>query len=180
MSDYQPVAVSHNGRREFACSPAALLVFILNPDERVLMLSHPNSGGRWEVINGALDGDESVLDGVLRETREEAGDQVRVRPLGAFHAYMYPYDARLRYMISICYLLAYDGGAVIPGDDMAGSAVDWFSLDEIESGAVVRVVPNELPWLFRRAVAVYRLLNDLPPVELEPHLDQPPGVKYPK
>ncbi|CAN5248174.1 hypothetical protein BH18CHL2_BH18CHL2_07380 [soil metagenome] len=42
----------------------------------------------------------------LRETREEAGSRLAVRPLGIVHAYTYRFDAKLRTMTSIAYLLA--------------------------------------------------------------------------
>jgi 8-oxo-dGTP pyrophosphatase MutT (NUDIX family) len=61
-----PTITSSEGRR-FANAPAALLAFIVNEDERILMLSHPNSAGRWEVVNGALEHGETLLDGCLRE-----------------------------------------------------------------------------------------------------------------
>lgn len=172
-----PILHDSTGRRTFACHPAAVLAFIVGPDERILMLSHPARRG-WEVINGALDGAESVLQGVLRETREEAGDQVRVRPLGALHAYTFRYDDAVQHMISIAYLLAYEGGEVIPGDDMRGSAVRWVSVDEIERGAVSIEVPTGQPWLFRRAIDLYRLLRDQPPVTLQPAFDESTRNKY--
>jgi len=172
-----PTVHDSTGRRTFTCQPAAVLAFIIAPDERILMLSHPARSG-WEVVNGALDAAETVLDGVLRETREEAGDQVRVRPLGALHTYTFRYDDAVQHMISIAYLLAYEGGDVVPGDDMRGSDVRWVSADEIERGAVSTVVPTGQPWLFRRAVDLYRLLRDQPPVTLQPGFDDSTRNKY--
>ena len=53
--------------------------------------------------------------------RTVVGPGVRVRPLGAVHAQSFHYDANVRYMIGLDYLLAYEGGQVEPGDDMLGS-----------------------------------------------------------
>ncbi len=172
-----PIMHDSTGRRIFTCQPAAVLAFIVAPDERILMLSHPARSG-WEVVNGALNGDETVLDGVLRETREETGDHVRVRPLGALHAYTFRYGDAVQYMISIAYLLAYEGGDVMPGDDMRGSAVQWVSVDDIERGALPVMVPTGQPWLFRRAVDLFRLLREQPPVTLQPHFDASSRNKY--
>ena len=43
-------------------------------------------------------------------------------------------------MIAIYYLLAYEGGAVEPGDDMLGSQYRWWSLMELEAEQVKVVV----------------------------------------
>ncbi|MBN2305849.1 MAG: NUDIX hydrolase [Anaerolineae bacterium] len=180
MSHDLPTITTPDGQRVFACVPAAVLVFIVNEDERILMLSNPKSGGRWEVINGALEHGETLLEGCLRETREEAGPNVRVRPLSLLHVYSFPYAENIPHMLSICYLFAYEGGEVIPGDDMAGSAVRWASVDEIASGAVEVLVPRYVPWLFERAIELYRMLADRPPAIHQPPMEYMSRRKYPK
>ena len=142
------------------------------------MLSNPKRPGKWEVVNGALDGGETILEGVLREVREEAGPAIRVRPLGTLHAYTFRYDDDVQYMISIAYLLAYEGGEVLAGDDMAGSEIQWMSLAELESGEVDIIVPQAQPWLFRRAVDLYRLWKGAADVMLQPHFDETTRNKY--
>ncbi len=179
MSAELPTTTARSGRR-FACVPAAVLAYVVNADERVLLLSHPNSGGRWEVINGAYEHGETPLEGCQREIREEAGPQLQVRPLCLLHVYSFPYDAQVTSMLSICYLFAHEGGEVIPGDDMAGSRVRWASLDEIARGEVEMVVPPDMPWLFERAVELYRLLKDRPPVLHQPQYDTIRPPKYAK
>lgn len=151
--------------RRFACFPAAVLVFIVDAQERILLLAHPHRGGAWEVPNGAVDAGESILEAVVRETREEAGADVVIRPLGALHAYGFRYDEAVTSMISIAYLLAYVGGQVEPGDDMRGSAFRWWSLDEIERERPRILRPAE-PWLLERAVTLHRLWQSsaLPPM----------------
>jgi class 3 adenylate cyclase len=69
-------------------------------------------------------------------------------------------------MPSIDYVATYLGGDVVPGSDMAMSAVRWAGIDEIERGDLRLLIPNQ-PWLFRRAVAVHTLLKD-EQVDLEP------------
>jgi ADP-ribose pyrophosphatase YjhB (NUDIX family) len=52
--------------RPFACVPAALLVFVINEQEEFLLLRHPQRpAGR--VVNGALEANETLADGALRE-----------------------------------------------------------------------------------------------------------------
>jgi 8-oxo-dGTP pyrophosphatase MutT (NUDIX family) len=160
-----PAVISEKGR-PFACNPAAVLVFIVNQDEQILLLAHPARGGRWEVVNGAVEAGETVLEAVLRETREEAGRDLAVRPLGTVHVYTYHYDSNVPTMISIAYLLAYEGGEVKPGDDMQGSAYRWWSLDAVERERPELLVPHQQPWLLDRAIEVYRLWRDRPLPEM--------------
>lgn len=174
----QPIIVDTRGRR-FSASAAGVLAFVIDRDERFLLLSSPKRPNRWEVVNGALDGGETILDAVLREVREEAGGDLSVRPLGAVHAYTYRYDDIVQHMISIAYLLACgEGGEVRPGDDMAGSAFGWFSLEQIERGEIDVIVPQKAAWMFRRALDLYRMLNDQPSVELQPLFDSSTRNKY--
>lgn len=179
MSIPYPTITSRRGR-VFPCYPAALLALIIDSDERLLMLSNPKSDDEWECINGGMDAYETILDGTLREIREEAGSAIQVRPLGIVHAYTYAYDEQLAHVFSIVYLLEYLGGEVIPGDDMAGSRIRWFSVDELESGEYTTLAPNGIPWVFRRAVELYRLLKNQPDVELQPRFDENPRPKYGK
>jgi 8-oxo-dGTP pyrophosphatase MutT (NUDIX family) len=170
MPNQQPTITGTSGR-EFAGSAAALLAFIVNEDERLLMLSAPDSA-YWQVVGGALNSGETVLDGTLREIREEAGP-VQVRPLGVFHAYTFPYDDNVQYLLCVCTLFAYEGGTIVPGDDMAGSTVRWFSADELENGIYPNVIPSQMPWIFRRAIELFRLWKNQSPVELQPTFENP-------
>lgn len=160
MPDKQPTITSANGNRSFACSAAAVLVFIINEKEEILMLSHPNRKGWWEVVNGALDAEETILEGALRETREETGPNIRVKPLGIIHASTFHYDEDVRYMISLCYLMRYRGGPILPGDDMAGSEARWWSLTDLLQDSTKIIVPPNQKWIFGRAVELYRLWKD--------------------
>ena len=156
-----PIVTSEKGRR-FACNPAAVLLFVVNEQEQVLLFAHPARGGRWEVMSGAVEAGETVLEAALRETHEEAGRDLAVRPLGTVHAYTYRYDANVPHMISIAYLLGYKGGKIEPGDDMRGSAYRWWSLSDVERERPELLVPHQQPWLLERAVGLYRLWRDLP------------------
>ena len=82
------------------------------------------------------------------------------RPLGTVHAYTFRYDDNVQYMISLCYLVAYEGGAIYPSDDMQGSAFHWWSLDELEDDRVKVLVPRDQKWIIRRAVELFRLWKD--------------------
>lgn len=174
----QPTVYTANGKGQFACSAAAVLVFIVNADHEILLLSHPSRKGTWEVVNGALDAGETVLDAALRETYEEVGSDIKVRPLGTVHVYSFHYDEKVRYMLSICYLFAYEGGRICPGDDMAGSSYRWWSLAELANEGVIISVPPNRKWIIKRAIELYDLWKDGPDVELQPELDPRGENKY--
>ncbi len=153
MSNQKPIVTDMKGR-QFACFPIALLVFIVNKAEQILFLSHPKRKGKWEIVKGALEEGETILEGVLRETHEEVGPDVKIRPLGTVHALTIRHDNNVPHAISLFYLLAYEGGQVQPGDDMLNSQVRWWSLEELADKNVK--VPRE-KWIIRRAIELYRL-----------------------
>jgi glycosyltransferase involved in cell wall biosynthesis/ADP-ribose pyrophosphatase YjhB (NUDIX family) len=170
-----PVVVTERGR-PFACVPAALLVFVINEQEEFLLLRHPQRTG-WEVVNGALEANETLAAGALREVQEEAGPEAIVRLLGPVHIQNFHYDQQVRYMLSLSFVAAYEGGAVIPGDDMRGSEVGWFSVAEVEDESLPILVPPDLRWLFERALVLYRLWRD-EQVELQGPLPERAVNKY--
>jgi len=171
MSTPQPFLTTVQGTRRFACSAVAVQAIILNADARVLLLSSPtkNRPDEWQIISGALEAAETVLAGVLREVREEAGPHIQVRPLGVVHAQTFHFDVQVPYMIGIYYLLTYEGGEVQPGDDMRDAHYHWWSLAEL-TAANVRLHPSTQLWMLQRAVAIPRLWKTQPAVPLQPDL----------
>ena len=87
MIDEQPIIIDSTGKRRFVCSAVAVSNIIVNQKGEVLLLSSPikNKDGGWQVISGALEAQETILDGTLREIGEEIGENVHVRPLGPVH-----------------------------------------------------------------------------------------------
>lgn len=164
---------SKSRERSFACYPVAVLAIVVNDQEQVLLLSHPKRPNRWEVVNGALEADETVLDGLMRESREELGNDVRIRPIGTVHTQSFTYDDAVTKMISIVFVAAYEGGMPEPGDDMKGSAHEWFSVADLIAGKIDVIVPSGQAWLFHRALELYRLWKSSPvdlQIDLSPRL----------
>ena len=161
MSNRQPFITNKKGTRSFACSAVALQAVVVNPEEKTLLLSSPtrNPNGAWQVVSGALEAGETVLEGTLREAREELGN-IHVRPLGTIHVQTFHYDETVQYMIAIYYLLAYEGGEVQPGDDMQGSQFRWWSLAELDDEKVNIVVPPGQKLILKRAIELYRLWKE--------------------
>ncbi|NIM94995.1 MAG: NUDIX domain-containing protein [Anaerolineales bacterium] len=168
MTNPQPQVQTVDGKRSFTCFPVAILVFIINEQEEFLLLSHPERGGKWEVVSGGLESNETLLEGALRETREEAGSSIRVRPLGTVHAFTFHYDEDVRFTLSISYLMAYEGGEIQPGGDMEGSSYRWFSLEDLSFEDIELILPVR-KWITQRAIELYRLFKQQR-IDLEPSL----------
>jgi 8-oxo-dGTP pyrophosphatase MutT (NUDIX family) len=151
----------------FASFPAAVVVPIVNRSEQLLLLENPRRRGWWEPVNGAVDHDETLLEAALREVREEAGPDLRVRPLGVVHAATFAYDAEVQRMISVVYLMGYEGGEVRPGDDMQESRVRWATLAGIEADGLALVPPYDQVWLRRRTLELFRLWAPQPDAMLQ-------------
>lgn len=152
----QPTITSDAPRyREFVTTVIAMQAVIVNSAEQILLLSSPTRKNGWQTVSGAMDANETLLDGTLREIHEEVGSAIQVRPLGVVHAQSFHYDASVRYTLATYYLFAYLGGAIQPGDDMIGSEVRWWSLAELETTNEPLSVMAQ-PWLMRRAVEQYR------------------------
>lgn len=132
---------------------------MVSPEESTLLPSSPirNPDGAWQVVSGALEAGETVLEGTLREAQEELGRDILVGPLGTIHVQTFHYDENVQYMIAIYYFLAYEGGEVCPGDDMQGSQYRWWSVAELEDKKVNIAVPPGQKWILKRAIELYRL-----------------------
>ncbi len=161
-----PIVTTASGR-EFATFPAAVVVAIVNERGELLLLQNPCRPGWWEPVNGGVDAGETLLEAALREVLEEAGPDVRVRPLGVVHASTFAYDADVQHVVSVTFVMAYEGGEVVPGDDMAGSSVRWMSLDTIAAEGLRLVPPLHEPWLRERAIGLYRRCLRAPAVQLQ-------------
>jgi 8-oxo-dGTP pyrophosphatase MutT (NUDIX family) len=153
--------------RSFAAFPAAVVVPIVNRRSELLLLESPRRPGWWEPVNGAIDEGETLLQAALREVREEAGSDLRVRPLGVVHASTFAYDARIQRMISVVYLMAHEGGTPVPGDDMRGSRVRWATVSAIEENKLCLLPPLDHGWLQRRVLELFRLWESEPAVQLQ-------------
>jgi 8-oxo-dGTP pyrophosphatase MutT (NUDIX family) len=170
MASGRPPTITTSSGRTFATFPAAVVVPVLDTAEQLLLLESPRRAGLWEPVNGAVDEGETLLEAALREVREEAGPDLRVRPLGVVHASSFAYDARLERVISVVYLMAHEGGAAEPGGDMRGSRVRWATLGAIDSAALRLLPPLDQAWLRRRTLELYRLWVAEPPARLQADL----------
>lgn len=147
-----PIGVAGNGR-QFSCYAVGVDVFLIDAQERFLLLRHPESG-KYEVVNGGVEADESLAEAALREVGEEAGPAVEARLLAPFDAGTHSYYGIP--LIAVGYVAEYLGGDVVPGDDMTGSEVLWATAAEIEAQELPLGIPQK-PEAFARALDVARL-----------------------
>lgn len=154
--EYPIVTSAGPKQRQFATSAVAVQAIIVNPDRQILLLSSPTRKQGWQLVSGALEAGETLLAGTIREVHEELGKEIRVRPLGTVHIETFHYDEQVKFMLSSYYLFAYQGGLILPGDDMVGSAYRWWGKREIEvvEGGFHR---STKPWLLKRAIELYNL-----------------------
>lgn len=178
MSADQPPTIATSGGRLFATHPAAVVVVVVNEREELLLFENPRRPGWWEPVNGAVDAGETLLEAALREVREEAGPDLRVRPLGVVHASTFAYDALVTHVISVTFLLAHESGEAVPGDDMRGSRVRWATVGEIESEQLRLVRPLDQQWLRQRTIDLFRLWQTAPDVTLQEPLSGTGWNKY--
>ena len=155
--------------RTFATFPAAVQAILINQKEEVLLLNSSTRKQGWQLVSGALEAGETVLDGTLREVHEELGIDVRVRPLGTVHVETFRFDENIPFMLSVYSLFSYEGGNIIPSDDMAGSDTHWWSLKELEQSNV-EFHATVKPWLLERAVESYRTWITAPTPPIQPPL----------
>ena len=149
--------------RVFPAYPIAVQALIIDENDRYLLLSSPSRNGNneWQVISGGLEADETVLEGVLREVSEEGGPHLRVRPLTVIHSQTFSFDTHIPFMVGIYYLLAYEGGEVVPGDDMRDADHRWWSLDEMKRDGI-KFHPSTHMWMMERGVEMAKMLRKRP------------------
>jgi 8-oxo-dGTP pyrophosphatase MutT (NUDIX family) len=105
---------------------------VFDEDDRIL-LAHRADDGKWGLIAGWVDPNESPEGTVVRELAEEAGVRARVdRLVGVFfreaHAGEHPHGT-----VSIVYLCSITGGTLRPQLHEV-SELAWRSIDDLESG----------------------------------------------
>ncbi len=166
----QPTITAQNGR-SFPAYAVALQAIIINENEEILLLNSLKRNQGWQIVSGGLDAEETILAGTVREVHEEAGDAIQIRPLGLVHVQTFQYDPGIPHMIGTYYLFAYEGGPVVPGDDMIGSEVRWWSLPDLNNEQPT-LHPSAKPWMLKRAVDLYRLWKDEGKRPLQPELEK--------
>jgi ADP-ribose pyrophosphatase YjhB (NUDIX family) len=125
---------------------------IFDEDARILLVREISDSGRWTMPGGWADVNQSPSESVIREVREEAGLEVRVRKLAAVydrarHPHQPPHPFHIFKLFFICDVI---GGIPEPGTET--SEVAFFAEDEIPGDlSLGRVVPHQIVRMFEHA-----------------------------
>ncbi len=118
---------------------------------RVLLVMHSYTG-KWGLIGGTVEPDESPEAAALRETKEEAGIDVALSLLtavgGPEYRLTYPNGDRGACVITV-YEAHITGGEPRPDDDET-TAVGWFGHDELidlDMNSLARALLNEVGYI---------------------------------
>ena len=119
---------------------------ILNEDGLVLGLERRDIPGAWQLPQGGLEGNETLLEAIQREVREETGieadDLELLSTTPRWLAYELPEGARTkkigRGQVQRWFLFQYTGldEAITLGDKKEFRAWTWISMDELTSKVV--------------------------------------------
>jgi 8-oxo-dGTP pyrophosphatase MutT (NUDIX family) len=130
-----------DGRRRFARFPVGVAMTVVDDRGRILLFEDPDSGS-LEIPSGAVEDGETIIDAVRRELTEELGPWCTWHPVATVHTYTIRYDAETD-LISVVYLVAFDGGNVSPSDDAEGSIVRWIRRCDLDPLRDRVTVPSE-------------------------------------
>jgi len=125
---------------------------IFDENARILLVREIADAGRWTIPGGWADVNQSPAESVIREVREEAGLEVRVRKLAAVydrarHPHQPPHPFHVFKLFFICEVI---GGTPEPGTET--SEVAFFAENEIPGDlSLGRVVPHQIGRMFEHA-----------------------------
>jgi ADP-ribose pyrophosphatase YjhB (NUDIX family) len=125
---------------------------IFDEDTRILLVREIADAGRWTMPGGWAEVNQSPSESVIREVREEAGLEVKVRKLAAVydrarHAHRPSHPFHVFKLFFICDVIR---GTPEPGSET--SEVAFFAENEIpEDLSLGRVVPYQIARMFEHA-----------------------------
>ena len=141
--------IARRSARRFATFPVGVAMVVVNRRSEVLLLEDPDTG-LLEVPSGAVEDGETIIDAVRRELKEELGPHASLRPVATVHAYTITYEPGVA-LVSVVYLVAYEGGEIVTSDDVLGTTPRWLDRSELMRRSELVRVPNE-PRILDRAL----------------------------
>jgi ADP-ribose pyrophosphatase YjhB (NUDIX family) len=110
-------------------NPKPCVAVIISQEDKILLARRGVEPlkGKWDIVGGFIEVDESSEDAVIRETKEETGLEVTIKEYLGSVADVYgdTHVATLNY----CYLVEVKGGEPVAKSDVA--ELKWFAKDEI-------------------------------------------------
>lgn len=118
---------------------------------RVLMVREVLDGGRWTLPGGWADVNLTPAESVIKEVREEAGFEVRVRKLAAvWDRARQGHPAAVFSCCKFFFICDVVGGA--PTTGLETSEIGWFAEDDCpEDLSIGRVLPGQIRRMFEHA-----------------------------
>ena len=133
-------------KREYPEAPRVGVGAVVVQDGRILLVRRGQEPmkGRWSIPGGLLELGEALLDGVVREVREETGLEVRpvelIELLDRIHREETPEGTRIRYHYVIAdYLCRVTGGELRASSD--AEEVRWVERAEWNSHSALDLEP---------------------------------------
>jgi 8-oxo-dGTP pyrophosphatase MutT (NUDIX family) len=128
-------------------TPVAVHLFLIR-DDKVLLLQRANTGyedGKYSVIAGHLDGDETIKAAMQREAREEAGIEIAADELavvGVMHR-REPFEEYVDFFL----VARHWQGEIRNREPHKCTDLSWFALEQLP--------PNVIPYV-RQALTNYQ------------------------
>lgn len=136
-----------DGQRRWGLFGAAG-VFIFNPETESVLLQEraiwTAEGGTWGIPGGAVNGDETTLEGALRETYEETGLESELVTVRA------EYKVDLGWWSYTTFIATVQDNHELTYDDESES-MDWIPFTELENLPLHSAFAAALPELFELA-----------------------------
>lgn len=149
-------------RAKLACFPVSVLTFVVDQQDRPLLL-RPQGQPGWEVPGSPLQAGESVPEAAERILREHGGAGFLGVYLGVLDTFTFVFDANLPAAITICALLRFRGGELRPGKNVRDAEFKWWPIPDIDQ--LDLAVPRARWDLLTKASDMARGLRDARPDE---------------
>jgi ADP-ribose pyrophosphatase YjhB (NUDIX family) len=122
-------------KKRFKIIPTAHLVLIEN--DKILLLRRLNTGyedGNYSVVAGHLDGEETFIQAMVREAKEEAGIEIKPEDLEVIHVMhrKCPNEERIDFFIKAH---KWSGEPIIMESDKCDD-LDWFKLGNLPDNLI--------------------------------------------
>lgn len=119
-------------------------VYLLVRDgEKILMLKRANTGyqdGNYGLVQGHVDGGETVQEAIMREAKEEAGIDVALEDVDVVHVQHSPAQDEPGAEYVCVFMEAKKwSGVVVNGEPEKCDEVSWFPLDQLPENTIVPV-----------------------------------------
>jgi 8-oxo-dGTP diphosphatase len=129
----------------------AAVFILLAKDDKVFLIKRANTGwedGKWSIMGGHLDGNETAVHAAIREANEEAGVVIKPEELQFFNVAHIITNSERIHLSFVSY--KWDGEPKNNEPDKA-SEVGWFSMDNLPD-RLTDISRETLDWFKNKTV----------------------------